>query len=92
MNLFLRFTPRALDYWLYSLPQWQRERVAEIIVALLNEPRPRVARRAKGYGEAYEIYGADARILYRIYKDDQKNDIGIVVARIHEFGSGKGGR
>ena len=66
---------------LFSLPGWERERVADALLLLTADPRPPFARRLLQFtGEAFEIWvGSEKRVRYRVYKDDADNDLAIVV-------------
>jgi hypothetical protein len=78
---YLAFSPGA-RYYRFFLPQWQRERVAEAVVRLLENPRPQEARLLSSSApEAYEARAGDRRFVYRIYKDTEGNDLLIVVVR-----------
>ena len=80
MNLFLFYSPTALRYWLYGLPQWQRERVAEATTALLYQPRPGAATLISG--ATYFLFAGDRRVVYRIYEDDAGVDVSVGVLRV----------
>lgn len=78
--LFLRLTDGALVS-LIGLPGWERERVSDALVLLMLEPRPKpFSQKLSGTrGEALKVSIGERGAHYRIYKDDDDNDVGIFV-------------
>ncbi len=64
-----------------GLPGWERERVADALILLMFEPRPKPFAEELGDvpGEALEIRIGERRAHYKVYRDDQNDDIGVVV-------------
>ncbi len=71
-------------YSLLTLPVWERERLADALVLLTTDPRPPFAGNlAHLTGDALEIWvGSERRIRYRVYKDDEGDDVAVVVFEI----------
>ena len=81
--MYLFYSPTALRYWLYRLPQWQRERVAEATTVLLYQPRPGAAAPiSDAPGNTYFLFAGDRRVVYRIYQDDEGGDVSVGVQRV----------
>ena len=79
--MYLFYTPNALRYWLYGLPQWQRERVAESTTALLYQPRPAAA--ALISAGTYFLSSGDRRVVYHIYQNEAgTDDVAVGVLRV----------
>ena len=72
--LYVLLRPRA-GRRLINLPGWERQRVADEILLLSDEPRPRRAKRL--HGETYELWVGDIRVLYRIFED-----VGVIIQKI----------
>ena len=66
---------------MFSLPGWERERVADALLLLTADPRPPFATRLEQFtGEAFEIWvGSERRVRYRVYKDDARDDLAVVI-------------
>lgn len=63
-----------------DLPGWERERVGDAVVLLTIDPRPRAATSlVRVAGEAFEIWVGERRVHYKVYKDDDDSDVGVVV-------------
>ena len=67
---------------LIDLPGWERERVADALVLLTFQPRPRGASGLELEGEALEIAIGERSVRYKVYKDDEDHELVIVVFRI----------
>ena len=81
--MYLFYSPTALRFWLYRLPQWQRERVAEATTALLYQPRPGAAALIRhAPGDTYLLFAGDRRVVYRVYQDDGGADVFVGVQRV----------
>jgi hypothetical protein len=84
--MFLTLREPLIQDWLYGLRQWERERIAEVITALLSEPRPPAAR-AMAFpgqdGEQFQISVADRRVTYNVYRDEADNEDWLVV--VHQI-------
>ena len=80
--LFLRLTGGAA-LSLLSLPGWERERVSDAIILLTTDPRPEFANRlAVPAGESLQIWVGERRVQYEIFKDDDADDVGVIVFAI----------
>ncbi len=64
----IEVTPRALKY-LKALPTRERQRMADQIDALGNNPRPQNCKKLKGREDFYRIRVGDYRVVYRIEDD-----------------------
>ena len=66
---------------LIGLPGWQRERVSDALVLLTLEPRPKPTGEPLRDvpGEALSISIGERTAHYKVYKDDDGDDIGVVV-------------
>ena len=64
-----------------GLPVWERERVSDALVLLMLEPRPKpFSQKLSGTpGEALKVSIGERGAHYKIYKDDDDNEVGVVV-------------
>lgn len=81
--LYLSFRPAAGER-LMSLHGWERERLSDAIIRLAESPRPPNARRVGRRGQAYDVWVATTRVFYRVVRDDDNRDVGLVIMRIAE--------
>jgi len=77
--LYILFRPAA-GRQILSLYGWERERIADTVVLLSDEPRPPGARRLQR--QTYEIWAGESRVLYRIIRNDHDEDIGLIITRV----------
>ena len=81
--LLVSFRPAAGER-LMSMYSWERERISDAILRLADSPRPPNARRVGRRGQAYDIWVATTRVFYRIVRDDDDEDVGVIIMRIAE--------